>query len=91
VPTTAPSTKTWPSARTGVLPAERLAFFQIGCEAGVTRFCGFSFFVVAVLFVFRSGICFGGCLLFPTKKLSGLANDFFAAVARVRDPDIVRS
>jgi hypothetical protein len=92
VPTTVPSTTRLPSTRVGPLAAERLAFFQIGCAAGATRFCFFFFFFVALLVVFRVGIALAR-LAFPIKKSSRLANHFLrlreaCAAQTLREADV---
>ena len=65
VPNNIPSTKTWPSTGAGDLAADRLACFQMGCEAGAI--CFFFFFLVVAGFAFRLGIC-SGAFPFPTKR-----------------------
>jgi hypothetical protein len=66
VPNNIPSTKTWPSTGAGDLAADRLACFQIGCEAGVICFL-FFFFVVAG-FAFRLGIAPVRFLFLPKNE-----------------------
>src|SRR6266436_104480 len=73
VPNNIPSTKTWPSTGAGDL-ADRLACFQMGCEAGAI--CFFFFFFVVAGFAFRLGIC-SGAFPFPTKRWATRASDFF--------------
>ena len=75
VPNNIPSTKTWPSTGAGDLAADRLACFQMGCEAGAI--CFFFFFFVGAGFAFRLGIC-SGAFSFSYQKMSNASKRFFS-------------
>ena len=66
VPNNIPSTKTWPSSGAGDLAADRLACFQMGCEAGAI--CFFFFFLDLAGFAFRLGICQVRFLFLPKNE-----------------------
>ncbi|PYI43918.1 MAG: hypothetical protein DMF12_02320 [Verrucomicrobia bacterium] len=78
----------WPSANGRALAAERLAFFQIGCEAGEIRFRDF-FFLIAALFLLRFGISSARFTLFTKNRSTG--QTISATASRVRSRAIVRS